>query len=57
MPTCIKQSEYDPSIHIIVAGPYTLEECQANCGSVSMMKSDKKDCGCTKNDEKEISSQ
>ena len=46
MPRCIKESEYNPDIHVIVGGPYTLEECQFNCGSVSLMKS--KDCGCGK---------
>lgn len=39
MPRCIKESEYNPDIHVIVGGPYTLEECQSNCGSVSLMKS------------------
>jgi hypothetical protein len=33
MPHCIKESEYNPSIHTIVSGPHTLEECLENCKS------------------------
>lgn len=32
MAICIKVSDYDPSIHEIVSGPYTLEECLSGCG-------------------------
>lgn len=35
MPNCIKVSEYDPSVHVIVSGPYSLEECLSNCGAVN----------------------
>lgn len=47
MPHCIKESEFNPEIHVKVAGPYTLEECQQNCGQpVSGLSTEKKDCGC-----------
>jgi len=51
MPYCIKESEFDPAIHEKVAGPYTLAECQQNCGqvggqSVAEAKQEKNGCGC-----------
>lgn len=50
MPYCIKESDFDPAIHVKVSGPYTIEECQQNCGQVGMLVEEKKqDCGCGKN--------
>ena len=49
MPHCIKESDFNPDIHVKVSGPYTLEECQQNCGqSVGglAIPGEKKDCGC-----------
>jgi hypothetical protein len=48
MPQCIKESEYNPNIHIKVSGPYTLEECQSKCGQLGALQ-EKKDCGCGSN--------
>lgn len=45
MPYCIKESDFDPSVHIKVSGPHTLEECQQNCDQVSGQGA--KDCGCS----------
>lgn len=47
MSRCIKESEFDPNLHIKISGPYTLEECQQNCGEVSGQASE--DCGCSDN--------
>lgn len=47
MPYCIKESEFNPDIHVKVSGPHTLEECQQNCGQVGGLEH-KEDCGCGK---------
>lgn len=49
MPHCIKESEYDPSIHVKISGPHTLAECAEACGSLSsgfMKQNEKGECGC-----------
>lgn len=53
MPHCIKESEYDPSIHVKISGPHTLDECAEICGSSGFMKQDEKDdCGCRNSSDK-----
>lgn len=48
MPHCIKESEFDPQIHVKISGPYTIEECQQNCGQSVGALENKEDCGCGK---------
>lgn len=45
MSHCIKESEFDPAIHVKISGPHTLEECQQICGQVGAQET--KDCGCS----------
>jgi len=55
MPRCIKQSEFDPALHVKISGPHTLEECQQICGDTGGLTSSsvqkQSGCGCQKRTE------